>query len=827
MKTWPIFSFVGLLLAGLTIVFFLGKEVESDLKALSTAKTDDISFLMAQLEVELLRLEVAVLDASHSAQSDLSAVRNRFDIFYSRADTLQNSALFTFLRDDPDAQPALNAVEAFFSDVTGYIDASDLLLRSNLAEVRAEIQQLRPVVRTLALDGIQGFAHENAMRRVELAGTLKRLATLLVVLFVALFLAFAFLIRLFQQGQVFALQSEMARNRFEAVITSSLDAVLVADRRGRILEFNGAAEEVFGYTQSEAIGADMAELIIPAHLRGLHRKGIKRYLRTRDPKVIGTGRVRLEGMRKSKETFPVELSISVTKTDGELAFVSFLRDITEELKAEEDLRVALDKAQESEQAKSDLLTVMSHEMRTPLNGILGSVELIDQSDLTDRQKRHLNSIEVSGKLLLSHVTDVLDFSRLGSGTVLRDTSVFNVSRLVTEVCDSLSANADARNNTSQVTFLSGDLDEVVGYQTTVQQCLVNLLGNAIEFTREGEVNIEVERLGNGDLVEFRVSDTGVGIEPEYLEVIFDAFVTIDTAYAREKSGTGLGLAITKGLIEAMGGEITADSIPGEGSLFTMRLPLPKARNAQTTGLVPQGRSDVGLPKGLCALVVDDNEINRMILSDMLNDLGIEVVEAPSGYAAIEQLSARAFDILLLDISMPGIDGIQTLARIRELDVPWRGLPVLAVTAHASPQDHEVIQRSTFQGVLIKPVPFEQLSAEMVRFLSSHNTVSPSKELPEASGNDFRQRFGEEKYRLAMTELSQDLEDLISCLQGAEVLDVPLKQRVHKLTGSAAILGQQALWEQLRKIEDTAPDAWMMDRALHMDRLKGLAKGALS
>ena len=418
MKRWPVFAFVGLLIVSLVIVVSLGREVKSDLDALSTAKTDDVSWLMSQLEVELLRFEVAVIDASSRTDVDLSAVRNRFDIFYSRADTLTDSMLFSFLRREAAAQPALQAMEGFLSRLTPLIDGPDDQLRTALPELRSQIQTLRPEIRELALGGIQGFAQENAIRRAELAGTLTRLASLLVVLFVALLLAFAFLIKLFRQGQLFARQSQSARNRFEAAITSSLDAVLVVDTSGRILEFNGAAEDVFGYSQAEAIGADMAELIVPEHLRALHKKGMARFLETGEQKVIGAGRIRLEGLRKSQETFPVELSISLAETDGEQVFVSFLRDITEDLKAEEDLREARDKAQESERAKSDLLTVMSHEMRTPLNGILGSVELIDQSNLTDRQQRHLHSIEVSGKLLLEHVTDVSGFFAAGLGQCL-------------------------------------------------------------------------------------------------------------------------------------------------------------------------------------------------------------------------------------------------------------------------------------------------------------------------------------------------------------------------------------------------------------------------
>ena len=303
-----------------------------------------------------------------------------------------------------------------------------------------------------------------------------------------------------------------------------------------------------------------------------------------------------------------------------------------------------------------------------------------------------------------------------------------------EVADSLLANADARGNELKVDVLSNDLSEVVGYKTALQQSLVNLVGNAIEFTRDGSVTIEVERLKRDDLVEFRVADTGVGISPDYIDVIFDEFVTIDTAYARETSGTGLGLAITKRLVEAMGGDITADSVLGEGSLFSFRLPLPKSRADVATELNVPDAAQVSFLQGLKALVVDDNEINRMILTDMLEDLGFEVAEAENGYVAIECLSAKQFDVLFLDISMPGIDGIETLAKVRDLDVEWCNLPAIAVTAHAAPKDHEAIRAAEFQGLLVKPVPLAALQSELAKVVTTEGAgiIEPE--------NDFRIRI---------------------------------------------------------------------------------------
>ncbi len=796
----PLVIFAGLLCAGLVLVVLLGRSVMSDLNALSTARNDDVSWRMSQLEVELLRAQNAAQRAAAAPDDNLPAFRRRFDIFYSRIATLTQGALVESLFDTPEAAAILASTAAFLDDAVPLIDGPDDALVAALPALQAELDALRPDLRQIALAGLQTFAQENDTRREELSRTLMALAITLFALILALIAAVAFLLKLYRQGQRHFRDRQAVQSRFEAAVKSSLDAVLVIDTAGRVIEFNGAAETVFGYSRNEVIGADMAELIVPNYMREMHRKGMQRFLDTGEKKVIGAGRVRLEGMRKSGEVFPVELSISLADTAGERVFVSFLRDITLELEAEEQLRNARDKAQESEKAKSDLLTVMSHEMRTPLNGILGSLSLIDRDDLSERQKRHLKSIEVSGELLLSHVNDVLDLSSLTVDNAPRKKSRFDLSDLVRKVATSLQANAESRGNRIDVNFLTKDLRLVQGHKTALQQCLVNLVGNAIKFTGDGIVSVEVERLSTDDMVEIRVSDTGVGIAPENLDRIFEEFVTIDTAFARENAGTGLGLAITRRLVESMEGTIEADSLLGEGSIFTMRIPLPGAeRPAQSAPAGPVASPAV-LPPGCTALVVDDNEINRMILIDMVSDLGLEVEDAADGFAAIDALENRRFDIVLLDISMPGIDGIETLARIRALDVGWHDVPAVAVTAHASKKDHDTILNADFSGLLVKPVDPPSLRETIASVLGSGAAVAHERGL-DTAGSDFEQRFGRDAYMCALCELGTELARMLDTVGHCPDLSQDHRRAAHRLSGSAAVLGRQELWNRLQDLQN--------------------------
>lgn len=787
------------LIAGSIVIFYLGHSIVFELDAVSTAKSDNVSWNTSQLEVELLRAHTAAIQARDDHGGTLAEVRTRFDIFYSRIATMRESDLFLALRQDQVSNAILSSAQQRLDRAIPLIDGPDEALRAGLPDLVTQLDVLLPDIRQLSLAGTQLFSAADSVRREEIARTLVELAAALFTLILALIGALAVLLKLFRRGQSYARDMQVARSRFEAAISSSLDAVLVMDTAGRVIDFNGAGEAVFGYTRDEAIGADMAELMVPDHLREHHRAGMKRFLETGEKKLIGKGRVRHEGKRKSGEVFPVEMSISVAKANDEQVFVSFLRDITLELEAEDQLRSARDKAEQSEKAKSNLLTVMSHEMRTPLNGILGSLSLIDRSGLSERNRKHLKSIEVSGELLLSHVNDVLDLSSLMAESMPRKKGYFDLHDLVQKVSTSLQANAEARGNRLTVLFLTEGLGTVQGYKTALQQCLVNLAGNAIKFTKNGLVSIEVERLAGDDLVEIRVADTGVGIAPENLDRIFEEFVTVDTAFSRETAGTGLGLAITRRLAESMGATIEADSFLGEGSIFTIQVPLPEAESPVRPNVTGPGAIPAAIPQGRTALVVDDNEINRMVLTDMVCDLGIEVRQANDGYAAVDALTAGPVDIVLLDISMPGIDGIETLARIRALDVDWHDVPAIAVTAHASAQDHETIMQADFNGLLVKPVDPASVRAAIASALGS-GAAAP--QAPQAGGRtDFEIRFGREKYDHALRELGAELVQLLDDVQAVADPTGDQRKTAHRLSGSAAVLGRHDIWDGLQQLQN--------------------------
>ncbi|MCG7494820.1 PAS domain-containing hybrid sensor histidine kinase/response regulator [Thalassobius sp. Cn5-15] len=815
--------FVLVLLAMFVLTGLLMVEVRGRLQDLSTASTDNLQWNIAQLEVELLRLDGQIAQTRSVSMSvaqdqgsaippdltlSLRQLRVRFDIFYSRVKTYETGPLYLPLWQSDENQKIMTDLGVYLRAGATLVDRSDAGLRDALAELAALTDAQKAPVRRLLLSGVARFAESSDQARADLARTLTRLAVSSLLLIAVLVLLALLLLRLLRKGRQVAAQSERVQSRLAAMASSSLDAILVVDRDGHVLEFNGAAETVFGYRRADVIGRDMADLIVPEHLRQAHRAGMARFARTGKKRVSDTGRLRLEAMRKSGETFPVELSITAAKAGRQTVFVSFLRDITQQVEAEAALKRARDEARAGEKAKADLLTVMSHEMRTPLNGILGSLELMQRDPLSKRQLRNLRAAKFSGDLLLSHVNDVLDLSRLDADAMASaDPVSFDLPELVETLVASQAALAKARGNHLSMTVLSPDLQHVTGHPAALNRCLVNLVGNAVKFTENGDIAVEVERRTGSDLVEIRVSDTGAGIPEDKIDSIFQEFVTVDPSFGRRSEGTGLGLSITRRLVDQMQGEITVDSIEGEGSLFQMLLPLPAA-TAPMTGQAETARDAqvAPLPAGH-VLLVEDNEINREILTDMLQDLGQKVTPAVDGPSGIKRAAEGGFDLILMDISMPGMDGMTALEAMRG---QGNLQPALAVTAHASPEDHARILASGFCGIVTKPVSVRQLREALEGVKSGTDCTriyeTEASQLGRQTRSDFVDRMGQEKFATLMRHFASDTADLLGDLQAGTGLNADQVQNAHNLAGMAGLLGENGLQQALKGIEDLPQNA---------------------
>jgi two-component system, sensor histidine kinase and response regulator len=410
-------------------------------------------------------------------------------------------------------------------------------------------------------------------------------------------------VRTRQQAEIDARNSEA---RSDAILSVALDCVILMDESGRIVQFNPAAERTFGYTASEAIGHQLADLMIPADQRGAYQNAMPRYLKTGE--ATGTNqRFELTAVRRGGEIFPVEVAIAPISSDGAAMFAGYMRDITERRRSEaalaeytrdlevahdtqrqnsrqlatlvDQLRVTQRRAEDATRAKTDFLASMSHELRTPLNAIILYSELLQENAEDGDAKQSimdLQKIQSAGKHLLALINGILDLSKIEAGKMTLSRETFDVREMIDELLDTVGPLVKKNNNALRIQC--ADVGTMSSDLMKTRQILLNLLSNAGKFTRDGIVTLEVARRMEGAqiFVEFTVTDTGVGMTEEQTQRIFDAFTQADPTTTRQYGGTGLGLALVSRFCELMNGSVSVVSRPDEGSRFTVCLPLEAA-----------------------------------------------------------------------------------------------------------------------------------------------------------------------------------------------------------------------------------------------------------
>jgi PAS domain S-box-containing protein len=388
-----------------------------------------------------------------------------------------------------------------------------------------------------------------------------------------------------------------SRARNDAILEVALDPVILMDEAGHIVQFNPAAERTFGYSEAEAVGIELAELIVPADRHQPHFAGVAPYLQSGEGALLNR-RLELAAIRKGGEQFPVEVAIAPISTDGSAMFAGYLRDITERRHAEaavaermllerqnaEQLAALVDQLRETQRqaeaatrAKSDFLASMSHELRTPLNAIILYSELLQEEAQDEGQQQSiadLQRIQSAGKHLLELINGILDLSKIEAGKMVLSIESFDVKSMIDDLVDTIGPVVQTNDNTLTVTC-GDEVGAMSADLMKTRQILLNLLSNAGKFTRSGAVTLEARRClaGGAMSVAFTVTDTGVGMTPQQTDKIFDAFTQADVTTTRKYGGTGLGLAIVSRFCDLMGGSVTVESRPGEGSCFTVFLPV--------------------------------------------------------------------------------------------------------------------------------------------------------------------------------------------------------------------------------------------------------------
>jgi PAS domain S-box-containing protein len=396
--------------------------------------------------------------------------------------------------------------------------------------------------------------------------------------------------------------------------------------------------------------------------------------------------------------------------------VGAIRNITEAKLAERRLVAAIEAAEAANQAKSQFLATISHEIRTPLNGVLGMAQAMEVDELSRAQRTRLGIIRESGQTLLAILNDVLDISKIEAGKLELEAVEFDLPELAESACHAFTALADAKDIALTLDLAPAARGACLGDATRVRQILYNLISNALKFTDRGQVAVKVSR--RGDNVRLQVADTGIGIAGDDLGRLFEKFEQADASTTRRYGGSGLGLAICRHLAGMMGGRIDVTSELGKGTTFVVTLPLPRragVRKAPKPETAQAGPQEAG---ALRLLAAEDNEINQLVLTTLLGQLGIEPTVVADGAAAVAAWESGDWDAILMDVQMPGMDGPTAthLIRRREAELGRRRTPIVALTANAMSHQAEAYLAAGMDGVVAKPIEVGQLFAALQKVL---------------------------------------------------------------------------------------------------------------
>lgn len=582
-------------------------------------------------------------------------------------------------------------------------------------------------------------------------------------------------------------QLEISERRHRAFFENSQSLMCTHDLEGNFLTINPSGAEMMGYTFGEVIIRSLYDIVVPQY-----RDDIDTYLQTIKNNGSLKGLMQILDKNGEKRTWMYNNVLSEF-ADGRKYVIGNAVDLTSRIRMEDELLLAKENAEQNARAKDIFLANMSHEIRTPMNAIMGFANLLKYTTLTEEQKEYTHSICTASENLLGIINDILDLSKIESGHLTIEEIPFSLRDLVKNVKAVQQQKASEKGLQLDVSMGDSVPDYMLGDPTRLNQILLNLVSNALKFTEKGSVRILIELREESETehtIQFSVSDTGIGISQDKLATIFERFTQADTDTTRKYGGTGLGLSISKLLIELQKGSISVDSELNQGSTFIFTLSFRKASKPLENRMEVRPAQPVST-KRLRVLLVEDNILNQRLATRVLENLGFEPDLAANGKIAIEKVGQNTYDVVLMDLQMPEMDGYQATQYIRnELKSK---VPIIAMTAHSLVGERDKCITIGMDDYLPKPF----VPADLFTKITSLATVH---EAQPASGNsrldltylneisDNNKEFEREMMELFIQQVPGELDSMDKAIQEANHKAV--NEIAHKLKSSYSLLGIQ-------------------------------------
>ncbi len=496
---------------------------------------------------------------------------------------------------------------------------------------------------------------------------------------------------------------KLQRDVLKAVSNKTEQALLITNMQGEIMDMNKVACEMFGYTEDELTDKDFS--VLRKYI--LSESDIEFALKILEQNHFWSTETIL--IRKDHSEFDAYVSVGMVERNDLRCLVYRVTDTTAYKRSQEELIRAKEQAEAAVVAKSQFVATMSHEIRTPLNGVIGMASLLQSTKLDGRQEEYVETIQRSGQSLMVLINDILDFSKIESGKMKLDKQPMDIREAIGEVVDLLRPHAESKG-----LIISMDIDVHIPElllldSSRTKQILLNLIGNSIKFTHKGFVRVSAymkNKSGVKQELRIDIEDTGIGIPSDKVQSLFESFSQVDSSTSRKYGGTGLGLAISREIVQLMGGDITVQSKEGIGSKFCCSIEAEEVNCESNAENQSQVKFDSTLFHDVKILIAEDNFVNQRVLQYMLETLGVKSEVAANGKEVLDKMEAMQVDVILMDVQMPEMDGIEATLEIRKRD--WHQPYIVAMTANTGSGDRDRCLSSGMNHFISKPFVIEQV-----------------------------------------------------------------------------------------------------------------------